>query len=134
MKKTNVNSGMGISMLIMIFTVLCITIFASLTYLQANYNYTEAKNIVSGKEAYFEADYHAVEKYRELKEALEKNEITMQWLEEKKIDHQDGKYTYSIKINENQSLKVELSETLEIEVWQKVTTTDGDYDFESFVD
>lgn len=137
MKNNELNSGFGISTLVMIFMVLCLSIFATLTYLQANYNYTQSEKIVESKKEYYGADYKATLLYQELKEALDNNDINDTWLENKNIEYRDGVYCYNISVDENKALNIELKyedNDLKVLRWQESVNHNDTYDYNGFVD
>lgn len=137
MKNSEVNSGFGISTLVMVFMVLCLCIFATLTYVQANYNYTQSNKIVESKTQYYNADYKATLLYRELKEALDSGNLDDAFLRKENIEYVDNLYCYNISINENKTLKVELEyvdSSLNVVTWKEVVSYSDDYDYQAFVD
>lgn len=137
MKKNSINSGLGISTLLMIFTVLCLTIFATLSYLQANYNYNQTMKIVESTQNYYDADYKAVCLYRELQDKIDTNMITESWLQENEIEENGNSYTYSVQISDTLKLSIELEvndSKLTIITWKEVSIIDGNYDYQPFVD
>lgn len=137
MKNNEMNSGFGISTLVMIFMVLCLSIFATLTYLQANYNYNQSLKILESKKDYYDADYKASLIYKELYDALRNDEVTNTWLLDKNIEYVDDVYCYNIVVSDLKTLVIELKyedEKLNVLRWQEVVTYKGDYDYESFVD
>lgn len=137
MNKNNINNGFGISLFVMIFMILCLSIFATLTYVQSNYNYNESKKIVDSRVAYYDADYKAMEIYNELKDRLDNNNLDDVYLKLKNIEYLGGVYCYNIVINENKSLNVELEYKdgdLNILTYKEVVKTNGDYNRVTFVD
>lgn len=137
MNKNNINNGFGISLFVMIFMILCLSIFATLTYVQSNYNYNESKKIVDSRVAYYDADYKAMEIYNELKDRLDNNNLDDAYLKLKNIEYLGGVYCYNIVINENKSLNVELEYKdgdLNILTYKEVVKTNGDYKRVTFVD
>lgn len=137
MNKNNINNGFGISLFVMIFMILCLSIFATLTYVQSNYNYNESKKIVDSRVAYYDADYKAMEIYNELKDRLDNNNLDDVYLKLKNIEYLGGVYCYNIVINENKSLNVELEYKdgdLNILTYKEVVKTNGDYKRVTFVD
>lgn len=137
MKKNSINSGLGISTLLMIFTVLCLTIFATLSYLQANYNYNQTMKIVESTQNYYDADYKAVCLYRELQDKIDADTLTDKWLDENNIEQSDNTYTYDVQISDTLKLSIELEvndSKLTIITWKEVSIIDGNYDYQPFVD
>ena len=131
-KQNRISIGIGLSTLLMIFTVLILTIFATLSYLQAKRNLNETDKIIASSVEYYDADYKASEIYTYLKE--NKNEEA--YLKENDISFNNNEYHYSVKINDKKSLDVVLTQKddeLVIAKWQEVVQVDGDYEYKGFV-
>lgn len=131
-KQNRISIGIGLSTLLMIFTVLILTIFATLSYLQAKRNLTETDKIVNSFVEYNDADYKASEIYAYLME----HENDEAYMEENQIDYSNDSYSYSVKINDKKSLEVVLTKTndkLEITRWEETVQVDGDYEYKGFV-
>ena len=60
------NMGTGVSSILMVFAMLCITTFGILSLVSANADYKLAKKNQEAAEAYYEADRHASEMLAEL--------------------------------------------------------------------
>ena len=101
-KENTVSIGIGMSTFMMIFVVLCLTIFATLTYLQARHNLQETDKIIDANVAYYNADYKATEIYEQLISHLEDDSF----LEKNGITKQDHTYHYSVSITETRTLEV----------------------------
>ena len=133
-KKSSVSIGIGLSTMMMIFTVLCLTIFATLSYLQAERNLKEVNSIVDSSVEYYNADYKASTIYTYLLEHLD--EDISEYCDENKITVEDNTYTYSISISNTKKIEVILkkdSKDLKIDSWKELVTVNGDYDYEGFV-
>lgn len=131
-RRNKVSMGIGLSTLMMIFTVLCLTIFATLSFLQAKRSLKETDKMVNSSVEYYAADYRACEIY----EYLEENLDDESYLASNNIKLENDVYSYSIKINDTLRLNVELkfeNGTLNILKWQEVAIIDGDYDYQGFV-
>ncbi len=131
-KQNRVSIGIGLSTLLMIFTVLILTIFATLSYLQAKRNLSETDKIISSSVEYYDADYKASEIFTELKDHLD----DLDYMQENNISFSNNEYYYSVKINDEKSLDVVLTRTndeLVITTWQEVVQVDGDYEYKGFV-
>lgn len=131
-KQNRVSIGIGLSTLLMIFTVLILTIFATLSYLQAKRNLSETDKIIASSVEYYDADYKASEIFNELKDHLDDSD----YLQENNISFSNNEYHYSVKINDEKSLDVVLTRTndeLVITTWQEVVQVDGDYEYKGFV-
>lgn len=107
----------GGSSLLVIFAVLCLTVFAllGLSTVLADERLTQAS--VGAVSAYYEADTQAEEVFARLRQG----EMPAEGTKENNI------YRYSCPISENQTLQVELEETAhgwEVRRWQAVTVTE----------
>lgn len=115
---TTVSIGIGLPVLMMIFTVLCMTVFACITCLQATYNEKESRkwkllgNIMK----------RSFRQVRYMKKIVE-NPENLELLQENDIEHDGDIYRYSVKINETKRLQVtlELAEELKILQWQQIS-------------
>lgn len=115
---TTVSIGIGLPVLMMIFTVLCMTVFACITYLHATYNEKESRkwkllrNIMK----------RSFRQVRYMKKIAE-NPENLELLQENDIEHDGDIYRYSVKINETKRLQVtlELAEELKILQWQQIS-------------
>lgn len=131
-KQNRISIGIGLSTLLMIFTVLILTIFATLSYLQAKRNLDETDKIVHSFSEYNDADYKASEIYVYLAE----HENDESYMKENQIDYSNDSYSYSVKINDKKSLEVVLTKVedkLEITRWEETVQVDGDYEYKGFV-
>ena len=131
-KQNRISIGIGLSTLLMIFTVLILTIFATLSYLQAKRNLNETDKIIESSVEYYDADYKASEIYNYLKE----NTNDESYMQEKDISFSNNEYHYSVKINDKKYLDVVLTrheDKLVITKWQEVVLVDGDYEYKGFV-
>lgn len=131
-KQNRISIGIGLSTLLMIFTVLILTIFATLSYLQAKRNLNETDKIIESSVEYYDADYKASEIYNYLKE----NTNDESYMQEKDISFINNEYHYSVKINDKKYLDVVLTrheDELVITKWQEVVLVDGDYEYKGFV-
>ena len=131
-KQNRISIGIGLSTLLMIFTVLILTIFATLSYLQAKRNINETDKIIESSVEYYDADYKASEIYNYLKG----NVNDESYMQEKDISFSNNEYHYSVKINDKKYLDVVLTrheDELVITKWQEVVLVDGDYEYKGFV-
>ncbi len=131
-RKEGISVGIGMSTFMMIFTVLCLTIFATLTYLQAKHNLEETTQIIEASQAYYEADYTATSIYKTLKT----NYSNTTFLTENNITKEENKYSYIVQISDTRELQVTISENegkLKIEKWQEIANTSEDYAYQGFV-
>lgn len=132
MNKSKMSMGIGLSTLMMVFTVLCLTIFATLSFLQAKRNLKETDLMVNSSVEYYGADYKASVIYKDLLDNLD----NLDYLNENNIEVEGNTYSYSIKINDTSSLDVKLEyndNSFTILKWQEVVNNNGDYDYQGFV-
>lgn len=132
MNKSKMSMGIGLSTLMMVFTVLCLTIFATLSFLQAKRNLKETDLMVNSSVEYYGADYKASVIYEDLLDNLD----NLDYLNENNIEVEGNTYSYSIKINDTSSLDVKLEyndNSFTILKWQEVVNNNGDYDYQGFV-
>ena len=132
MNKSKMSMGIGLSTLMMVFTVLCLTIFATLSFLQAKRNLKETDLMVNSSVEYYDAEYKASVIYEDLLDNLD----NLDYLNENNIEVESNTYSYSIKINDTSSLDVKLEyndNSLTILKWQEVVNNNGDYDYQGFV-
>lgn len=131
-KQDGISIGIGMSTFMMIFTVLCLTIFATLTYLQARHNQQETDKIIESTVAYYDADLSASKIYKELK--TQYTDTT--FLEDNGIEKDGNTYSYTVSISENRELKVTIEENegkLNIIQWQEIAQSNDGYDYQGFV-
>lgn len=125
--KKEIGINVGLTTLIMIFAVLCIVVFSVLTYKTALYEKKLAVKTANATKEYYAADYKANEVMEQLKSRLDKG---------KGIDslvsyNNSGKIKYSVKINDNSNLNVELKNNgkkLKIIRWEITTTKTEKFD------
>ncbi len=131
-KQDGISIGIGMSTFMMIFTVLCLTIFATLTYLQARHNQQETDKIIESTVAYYDADLSASKIYKELK--TQYTDTT--FLEDNGIEKDGNTYSYTVSISENRELKVTIEENdgkFNIIQWQEIAQSNDGYDYQGFV-
>lgn len=128
MKKKSVGVGVGTSSLMMIFTVLCLTVFSVLSLLQANRSYQESLKYQESIVQYYNADSEAM-KVRAL---LINNQLSEEDKEKYQVKIANN-ITYNISINDYTYLEVVLDSNYEIITWKMVSDVDGDYGNQGFV-
>lgn len=111
----------GGSSLLVIFAVLCLTVFAllSLSTVLADGRLNQAS--VEAVSAYYMADTQAEEMFARVRQGELPEEVT----------EKNGIYTYSCPISENQALQVELQKTAagwKVLRWQAVVTAEWEED------
>ncbi len=132
MNKRRNSIGVGLCSLLMIFTCLCLTIFVTLSYLQAKRNLNDSNKIVDSITDYYEADNKASQLVLDLKD----NYNDESFLNENNIEYNNGVYCFSMAISNNKYLDVELSfdqDKLIVYKWQEVSKASGEYDYSGFV-
>lgn len=133
MHKQRVSVGIGLSTFMMLFTVLCMMVFAALAYLQARRNEIEADKIIEASQAYYAADYKASQMYEEIQSHMGDE----MYLQQCGVQVKDDLYTYSVEISETKELLVTLRKSVDkllVEQWQEVVNTEQEsYDYQGFV-
>lgn len=131
-RENTVSIGIGMSTFMMIFVVLCLTIFATLTYLQARHNLQETDKIIDANVAYYNADYKATEIYEQLISHLEDDSF----FKENGITRQENTYHYSVSITDTRTLEVTVcknQDKLKVIQWQETAAMQGNYEKQGFV-
>ncbi|MBQ2092761.1 MAG: hypothetical protein II473_06230 [Clostridia bacterium] len=134
--------NIGSASIIMVFSVLCLTIFAVLTFITANHEYKLADKSAEYVKAYYDADTRAViteGKIREIiadsgsvsgaAEAVNSADIGVTAT----IEGDGCRFAYAQKMDENQELQVELlygDGELVTEKWELVNVADWSADGE----
>lgn len=106
-KKQRVGLGVGGSSLLMVFIIVCLTTFATLSLLSANSDYKLSAKTAQSVSDYYAADGRATERLQQIDALIlsgQAEEIVRLGLAEQTIDG----YTYSEAINNSQSLQVTL--------------------------
>ncbi len=133
MHKRRVTTGVGLSTFMMLFTVLCMMVFATLAYLQARRNEMEADKVIAASEEYYAADYKASQIYEEIQMHMSDEA----YLQQCGVQIEEDLYKYSVEISETKELVVTLRKSVDkllIEQWQEVVNTNQEnYDYQGFV-
>lgn len=105
-KSSGIN--IGSASIIMVFAVLCLTVFAVLTFITANNEYKLADKSATAIKTYYEADTRAVITEGKIRESIAKgNNAEIEGVTVK--TEADGRhYTYAQTMDENQEIQVEL--------------------------
>ncbi|MCI5773388.1 MAG: hypothetical protein MR210_02395 [Erysipelotrichaceae bacterium] len=134
MKKKSVGVGIGTCSLMMIFTVLCLTIFAVLSLLQANASYVQSINYANSLKKYYDADSEAMK----VKAMIENGKIDEQALKdasyhitEYKIDAK-GNISFHQIIDEDEYIDIVLDKDHDIVKWRVVNDIEGEYGNQGF--
>lgn len=128
MKKKSVGVGIGTCSLMMIFTVLCLTIFAVLSLLQANSAYLQSTNYADSITNYYAADNKAMQ----IKAMIENNSVDENMIKEYDIQYAKDQIAYRVMIDDNAYLDVVLDKNFMIIKWRGVSDVDGDYGSKGF--
>ena len=106
-KKQRVGLGVGGSSLLMVFIIVCLTTFATLSLLSANSDYKLSTKTAQSVSDYYAADGRATERLQQIDALIlsgQAEEIVRLGLAEQTADG----YTYSEAINSSQTLQVTL--------------------------
>ncbi len=122
--------GLGGASLVLIFSILCLAIFAVLALSSANREKTLTDRLKASTEAYYAADSRAVEIEVKLREALARGETPSE-IDGVTVTAQDDTYTYACPIDERRTLAVvlkaarnQLPVTLQTLQWCEISTAD----------
>ena len=129
----------GASSLLVIFAVLCLTIFAALAFETAGYEQRLAEKSASAVEAYYIADGIAEERYLQIYQLLQSDKTAVQLHAELeqlgvvvKLEEPQMTLRYAVPIDDMQELQVELlwqeNHLLQIERWNTATVAQWDYE------
>ncbi|MEA5026065.1 hypothetical protein SDC9_106329 [bioreactor metagenome] len=147
--KRTVSFGVGISSLLMVMVVLCMTILTALAYLQVHNYQQQYDQQAAMLSAYYAADAAAINNYAKISEILYDNHImysSEDYLTECRNDLILSGYqvdndlvSYSIVIDANHQLNVvlvmqpyQLAERLAVRIWEMEVTTEGNYNGTEF--
>ena len=122
--------GLGGASLVLIFSILCLTIFAVLALSSANREKTLTDRLKASTKAYYAADSRAVEIEVKLREALARGETPSE-IDGVTVTAQDDTYTFACPIDERRTLAVvlkaarnQLPVTLQTLQWCEISTAD----------
>lgn len=108
--------AIGGTSLLVIFSVLCLTVFSLLTLTTAQSQKRLSDSSAKGCSAYYQADRQAEEIFALLRSGQSHPQV----------HRKDNIYSFRIPITQHQSLQVQLrhDQTWQVLCWQAVTTTD----------
>lgn len=118
-KRRNIGLGVGGSSLLMVFIIVCLTTFATLSLLSANADYKLSNKTAQAVTAYYDADSRAVERVAAIKRRLPAGEAAI--VDADLADSTAEGYTFSEAINDRQMLVVTMAEregSWRITTWQ----------------
>lgn len=133
MKKSNSNEygiNIGSSTLIMIFALLCLVVFSLLAYKTALNEKNLALKVSNETKAYYEADYKATEIKNKIENNIANGKSIASFADYEKNINGISYIGYSVKIDENKKLVVELKRSgndLKIIKWAEVNDASEDY-------
>lgn len=118
-------AGIGSASLILIFSVLCLTVFALLTLSESNREKALTEKFASSVENYYSADSAAVEVARKLHTAVDNGEILSEINNIPIYSDGNGTFSYFCPIDDNRSIAVKLRNVngeFEIIAWNETDT------------
>lgn len=133
MKRNNSNEygiNIGSSTLIMIFALLCLVVFSLLAYKTALNEKNLALKISNETKAYYEADYKATKIKNKIENNITNGKSIASLVDYKKNKNGNDYIGYSVKIDENKKLVVELKlngSNLKVVKWVEVNEASEDY-------
>jgi len=137
--RAEMGAQIGSASIVMIFAVLCLTIFAALAFETAGYEQRLAEKSASAVEAYYIADGIAEERYLQIYQLLQSDKTAVQLHAELeqlgvvvKLEEPQMTLRYAVPIDDMQELQVELlwqeNHLLQIERWNTATVAQWDYE------
>ncbi|MEG0423778.1 MAG: hypothetical protein RR524_04425 [Erysipelotrichaceae bacterium] len=120
--KPRVHVGLGIATIFMVFTILCFTILATLSYMSAQSQNNSSLKYEKNMQEYYQGDLKANQQLKE----IEKNmQILEAFCEEKDYDYNKvtNEIKYQVKLNHYTDLRVKLfvkDQKLIIKEWKSV--------------
>ncbi|WP_294464361.1 hypothetical protein [uncultured Anaerofustis sp.] len=133
MKRNNSNEygiNIGSSTLIMIFALLCLVVFSLLAYKTALNEKNLALKISNETKAYYEADYKATKIKNKIENNITNGKSIASLVDYEKNRNGSNYIGYSVKIDENKKLFVELRRSgsnLKVVKWTEVNEASEDY-------
>ncbi len=147
MSKNKTKSSLGITSgtasIMMIFVVLCITVFSVLSYVQANAQVNLVQRNQEMLNEYYQADLEAVRLRNDIQRALSVNNNawfsspSQAWLDQEIGEDGTRLLKYEVTINDRQTLSVTLEvvgNSTEVRQWQMGSDDSGTYEIEGFID
>ncbi len=136
--KRSVGMHVGSASIIMIFAVLCLTVFSTLSYVTADQERKLAEKSALAIQQYYTADYQCEERYEQIAELLRSGipaEALPQQLDVQVVSKTDGYHIqYAVSIDEHQQLEVGLlaraDGALDIRQWKVAAVQEQVYEDE----
>lgn len=124
----------GMASIVLIFAVLCLTVFSTLSYMTAYREQQLTEKMIAATERYYEADWCAEEYYEQIENSLlagmspveiANAQENLRWDESERI------FAYEVAIDDNQELQVKLmlldNNRLRVSGWKTVATGQWEY-------
>ncbi|MEG2411004.1 MAG: hypothetical protein RSA96_08730, partial [Erysipelotrichaceae bacterium] len=120
--KPRVHVGLGIATIFMVFTILCFTILATLSYMSAQNQNNSSLKYEKNMQEYYQSDLKANQQLKEIKQNMH---ILEAFCREKSYDYNKGtnEVTYQVKMNQTMDLRVKVlvkDQELVIKEWKSV--------------
>ncbi|MEF9962591.1 MAG: hypothetical protein RR863_06755 [Erysipelotrichaceae bacterium] len=120
--KPRVHVGLGIATIFMVFTILCFTILATLSYMSAQSQNNSSLKYEKNMQEYYQGDLKANQQLKEIKQNMQ---ILEAFCEEKDYDYNKdlNEIKYQVKLNHYTDLRVKLfvkDQKLVIREWKSV--------------
>ncbi len=138
--KRSAGVHVGSASIIMIFAVLCLTVFSTLSYVTADQERRLAEKSALAMQQYYAADWQCEEKYEQilalLKTGASMNEIARELDVQVKLQNDGYRINYAVDIDAYQQLEVQLlartDGTLYTEQW--CTKASGQQNYDNTID
>ena len=138
-KQKSLGITSGTASILMIFVVLCITTFATLSFVQANAQVNLARRNMTKLNEYYAADVQGLAVATKVDEMLDQGELDLAEL--KRLNEtcalNDDELSYTVDLNERQYLSIVLDVSQswsKVISWQLLSNDEGLYEIDGFVD
>ena len=138
-KQKSLGITSGTASILMIFVVLCITTFATLSFVQANAQVNLARRNMTKLNEYYAADVQGLAVATKVDEMLDQGELDLAEL--KRLNEtcalNDDELSYTVDLNERQYLSIVLDVSKswsKVISWQLLSNDEGLYEIDGFVD
>ena len=135
-EKNGRSAGMhvGSASIVMIFAILCLTVFSTLSFVTANHERSLAEKSALTVQQYYDADWQCEEIYEQIYQCLQENDNIerLQTLGVEMVQQNETRYlSYAVDIDDQQALAVRLAVlpdgTIHTEQWKVIATTQWEY-------
>lgn len=133
-ERRSVGVNVGSASIVMIFAVLCLTVFSTLSFVTANHERKLAEKSAIAVQQYYEADWRCEEIYEQIADAVQAGgDLTQLKSLGVQVEQADGvQYlTYGVEIDAEQRLQVRLAVLedgrLRTEQWKAVAARQWEY-------